>query len=95
LVFAQKAQKKFIAEDISEWEKNRHLEEPCRDAKLTITKNMPLFKKLEIAKNGSRGIGSDIAETRQVAWSQRKVNKVVFVKDDGLQKRTVATTNQV
>lgn len=92
--FKEARENKLTEEDLKEWTDNRHKEEPCRE--MTITKEMPLTKKIELAAKGSRGIGSDLAETRQLEWSTRAVNKTVVSKDDKLpQKGTVATTTQV
>ncbi len=82
---------KLTEEDIKEWQANRHREEPCRE--MTITKDMTIAKKREVAAKGSRGIGSELAETRQLDWSTRLVNNTVVVKDDKLPEKPKTTSN--
>lgn len=51
----------FTPEDIAEWEANRDKEEPCR----AISPLSPLQERLQGVKAGMRGIGSELAHTRQ------------------------------
>ncbi len=68
----------FTEEDIKEWEENRHKEEPC----VGIRPDMPLVELLIAVQDGMRGLGSELAQTRQVAGSKLKAHAAVVIKDD-------------
>ncbi len=69
-------------EDIKEWAENKQKEEPCRV--MSITREMPLAEKIQKIAAGTRGIGSELAETRQLEWSKRPTVLTVVSKDDKL-----------
>jgi hypothetical protein len=68
----------FTPEDIAEWESSRHLEEPCR----SIEPSVSLAEKLVLVRDSMRGIGSELAHTRQMAGSVYGTSKIVVEMDD-------------
>ncbi len=70
----------FSKEDEIEWAQNKDKEQPCT----TISPSLPIAQKLEaIRKVGMlRGMGSEFAQTRQMAGSSYKVSATVVERDD-------------
>src|SRR5262249_19727390 len=90
--YKESRENKLTEEDLKEWHENRKREEPCRKESMTITNGISVQKKREIAAEGSRGIGSELDETRQLAWSTRSVNNTVVRKDDKLAPKAIVAT---
>ncbi len=79
-VYKNSKKQTFTAEDLKEWEEHKHEEEPCR----SINQATPIKQKIEAIKAGMRGIGSELAKTRQVSWSKQVAITTVVTKDDKL-----------
>lgn len=79
-LYKEKQEKKLSKEDNEEWEKNKHLENPCT----SITPDMPIADKLKAIQAGMRGLGSELAHTRQLEGSKYKVVTAIVQKDDAI-----------
>ncbi|MDN3504906.1 MAG: hypothetical protein P0S95_04960 [Rhabdochlamydiaceae bacterium] len=81
---------KLTLEDRVEWEENKHLEKPC----ITIGDSTTLDEKRVAIKAGMRGLGSHLAQTRQVKWSvHRSIN--IVVKSDDVVKKTELVASRI
>ncbi len=70
----------FTKEDEIEWAQNKGKEQPCA----TISPTLPIVEKLEAVKvvGMLRGMGSEFAQTRQLAGSAYKVSATVVERED-------------
>ena len=71
----------FTLEDVEEWETNKHKQDPCTTDyedwdKFTISQRLALISA------GMRGLGAELAQTRQVAGSAYATHSTVVAKDD-------------
>ncbi len=67
-------------EDLKEWEENKAKEEPC----LVILnwESMNPSERLKAIAEGMRGLGSELAQTRQIEGSSYKAYSAVVARDD-------------
>jgi len=79
-VYKRDSSQAFTEEDQLEWEQNKHKEEPCR----SISPESPLAEKLKAVQAGMRGLGSELAQTRQMADSAYKTVVSVVAREDNL-----------
>lgn len=71
----------FTKEDLEEWETNKHKQDPCTTDyedwdKFTVSERLALISA------GMRGLGSELAQTRQLAGSKYATHATVVAKDD-------------
>jgi hypothetical protein len=67
-------------EDIAEWEANRAKEEPCLVIK--DWESLSVRERLKAIAEGMRGLGSEFAQTRQMAGSKYETHSSVVKRDD-------------
>lgn len=88
-LYKKSDKQRFTPEDEMEWKKHKHQEEPCR----SIVKDSTIKEKIKAIKYGMRGIGSELANTRQVDWSKHARITTVVAKDDQLEQDEVSTSS--
>lgn len=69
-------------EDIEEWELNKAKEEPCLIIK--DWESLTVRDRLKAISEGMRGLGSELAQTRQIVGSKYPVKESVVKKDDAV-----------
>lgn len=82
-VFHALPEHKFTPEDLREWEEHRHEESPC----VSIPEGLSLSEVLGAISAGMRGLGSELAQTRQIAGSKFKAHATVVSRDDAVHFR--------
>lgn len=89
--YRKSQQQTFTLEDKQEWLENKDKEEPCR----LIVKGASIKEKMKVIKLGMRGIGSELANTRQVSWSKHPRITTVVTKDDRLGEEVPSTLPKI
>jgi hypothetical protein len=79
-------------EDKMEWEEHQHEENPCK----SIDPNLQLKEKFVAIQKGMRGLGAELASTRQMANSANATIKTVVAKNDKkIEEFDVGSSRQV
>lgn len=80
--FKESPGQRLTPEDIEEWERYKEKENPC----LIINnwESLTVAQRLKAIAEGMRGLGSELAQTRQVYGSKYEVHMTVVRRDDGV-----------
>ncbi len=80
--FRDSPSQRLTPEDIEEWESNKEKENPCLIIK--DWESLNVRERLKAIAEGMRGLGSELAQTRQIAGSAYDVHATVVRRDDGI-----------
>ena len=69
-------------EDITEWEANKSKQEPC--ISISNWDSLTVTERLKAIAEGMRGLGSELAQTRQISGSKYGTHSTIVKRDDAI-----------